>query len=209
MPGPLVLAFDTATDAATCCLWRDGRTLAVRDGEPGARAAQALLVLVDGLIAEGGADRREIGLVAVGVGPGSYTGLRIGIAAATGLALGLEVRAAGVSTLAALLRGAGDGDAIALIDGGRGEVFVQGAGIPASAAMPGTLGKAVRGHVCVGSGARRYRALLEGAGAVVLSDDDPRHRVQAGQVAALAVTSATHAPPVALYLRRPDAREAA
>ena len=115
----LVLAFDTATDVATTALLRDGEVLGERVSE-----AKALLVAVDGVLSDAGAAPVELDAIVVGTGPGSFTSTRIGLAAARGLALALELPVAGVSTLAALAS-AGT-DVFPVVDARRREVFVLG-----------------------------------------------------------------------------------
>src|SRR6478672_4055770 len=97
----LTLAFDTATVVATSALVDGDEVLGER-----ASRAQTLLEDVDALIRQAGAHPADIDLLAVGIGPGSFTGVRIGLAAARGLALSLGVEGAGVSTLDALAAGA-------------------------------------------------------------------------------------------------------
>jgi tRNA threonylcarbamoyl adenosine modification protein YeaZ len=82
----LILAFDTATEVATRALVDDGEVL----GERRSRA-QTLLEDVDALLRQGGAHPRDLDALAVGTGPGSFTGVRIGLAAARGLALSLDL----------------------------------------------------------------------------------------------------------------------
>jgi tRNA threonylcarbamoyladenosine biosynthesis protein TsaB len=192
----LTLAFDTATEVATSALVDDGEVLGERYSH-----AQTLLEDVDALLRQGGAHPRDLDVVAVGVGPGSFTGVRIGLAAAQGLALSLAVRGAGVSTLAALAAGAPG--ALPVIDARRREVFTLAGGVPvvlAAAAL-----ELERGTLCVGDGARRYRELLEEKGAVVPPDADERHlpraRFHAQLVGELGPVEAIEP----LYLRVPDA----
>jgi tRNA threonylcarbamoyladenosine biosynthesis protein TsaB len=97
----LILAFDTATDVATSALVDDGEVL----GERVSRAV-TLLEDVDALLRQAGARTGDLDALAVGIGPGSFTGVRIGLATARGLAFGLDLPVAGVSTLAALAAGA-------------------------------------------------------------------------------------------------------
>jgi tRNA threonylcarbamoyladenosine biosynthesis protein TsaB len=192
----LTLAFDTATEVATSALVDDGEVL----GERYSRA-QTLLEDVDALLRQGGAHPRDIDVLAIGVGPGSFTGVRIGLAAAQGLALSLAVRGAGVSTLAALAAGAPG--ALPVIDARRREVFTLAGGVPVVLA-PADL-DVEPGMVCVGDGARRYRAVLEEKGAVVPEDGDERHLPRARFHAQLAGELGPVEAIEPLYLRVPDA----
>ncbi len=102
----VVLALDTSTSCMSVALLKDGDAvcevnLRVRAGHGG-----ILLPIIDEALSKSGIDRKEIGLIAVGTGPGSFTGLRIGIATAKGLGTALDCPLAGVSTLDALARGA-------------------------------------------------------------------------------------------------------
>ena len=162
----LTLAFDTATSVATSALLRDGDVL-------GERASRAVRVLADAqeLLDEAGEEARELTRVVVGTGPGSFTGVRMGIAAAKALALALDVPLAGVSTIDALAAGAPG--AMPVVDAGRREVFALVDG-RATVVAPAELPVAA-GTVCVGDGAVRYRAVLEARGGVVPPDDDERH----------------------------------
>ena len=192
----LTLAFDTATDVATSALVDDGEVL----GERVSRA-QTLLEDVDALLRQGGAHPTEIGALAVGIGPGSFTGVRIGLAAARGLAVALGIPGAGVSTLDALAAGAPG--ATPVVDARRREVFAVVGGEPRALA-PADLDVA-EGTVCVGNGAVRYRALLEEKGAVVPPDDDERHLPRARFHAALAGALGPVEAIEPLYVREPDA----
>jgi tRNA threonylcarbamoyladenosine biosynthesis protein TsaB len=190
----LIVAFDTATRIATSALVRDGEVLGER-----VSTAIALLDDVDDLLTEAGADADDVEGLVVGTGPGSFTGVRIGVATARALAFALDVPLAGVSTLDALAAGAPG--ALPVIDARRREVFV-----PLRAARPEELD--VRGRVCVGDGAVAYRAVLEQRGATVPPDDDERHVPHARHHASLA---RDFGPPDAvepIYLRVPDAERA-
>jgi tRNA threonylcarbamoyladenosine biosynthesis protein TsaB len=192
----LTLAFDTATAVATSALVDDNEVL----GERVSRA-QTLLEDVDALLRQAGAHPSDLDRLAVGLGPGSFTGVRIGLAVAHGLALSLELPGSGVSTLAALAAGAPD--ALPVIDAKRREVFTLVGGAPrvlAPQELP--LDEAT---VCVGDGALRYRTLLEERGAVVPSDDDERHVPRARFHAALAGGPGAVDELEPLYLRVPDA----
>jgi tRNA threonylcarbamoyladenosine biosynthesis protein TsaB len=193
----LILAFDTATDRATSALVGDGEVL----GERVSRAS-TLLADVDALVRQAGAHPRDLEGLAVGTGPGSFTGIRIGLAVARGLALALDVPVAGVSTLDALAAGALG--ALPVIDAKRREIFV-----PGPRALPPTELELEPGALCVGDGAIRYRELLERAGAEVPPDDDERHLPRARFHATLAAAFGPAELVEPLYVRLPDAVEAA
>ena len=190
----LVLAFDTATDVATSALVDDGAVLGER-----VSSARSLLVDVDELVRRAGAQAADLEALVVGTGPGSFTSTRIGLAAARGLALVLDVPVAGVSTLAALASAADD--AYPVIDARRREVFVPG---PAAVA-PDHL-ELDTGALCIGSGAVRYREALERKGALVPADDDPIHLPHARLHAALATAFETVDSLLPVYVRAPDAK---
>jgi tRNA threonylcarbamoyladenosine biosynthesis protein TsaB len=192
----LTLAFDTATGVATSALVDDGELLGER-----ASRAQTLLEDVDALLRQGGAHPRDLDALAIGVGPGSFTGVRIGLATARGLALALDLRGAGVSTLDALAAGAPG--ALPVIDARRQEVFTIAAGAPA-VLEPGEL-ELAEGTVCVGDGAVRYREVLEAKGAIVPPDGDERHLPRARFHVQLARDFGPVDAIEPLYLRLPDA----
>ena len=193
----LTLAFDTATSVATAALVRDGEVL-------GERVSRAVRVLEDAdeLLRESKAERVELTGIVVGTGPGSFTGLRMGLAAARGLAFALDISVAGVSTLAALAEGAPG--ALPVIDAGRREVFTLVDGRP-TVCSP----HEVVAELCVGDGALRYRRVLEERGVTVPPDDDERHLPRARFHAALAGSFGPADAVEPLYLRIPDAERQA
>jgi tRNA threonylcarbamoyladenosine biosynthesis protein TsaB len=194
----LTLAFDTATSVATAALVRDGVVL-------GERVSRAVSVLeaADELLREAGAAQDDLDRLAVGTGPGSFTGLRLGLAAARGLAFALDLPVAGVSTLEALA--AGSPGALPVIDAGRREVFALVGG-EAVVTAPQALAQAP-GAVCVGDGALRYRGVLEERGAEIPPDGDERHLPRARFHAALAEGFGPAESVEPLYLRLPDAEQ--
>jgi tRNA threonylcarbamoyladenosine biosynthesis protein TsaB len=159
-----------------------------------------LLEDVDALLRQAGARTGDIQGLAVGTGPGSFTGLRVGLATARGLALALGVPVAGVSTLDALAAGAPG--ALPVIDARRGEVFVL-QGEPRVLA-PGDL-DVEAGTVCVGDGAVRYRSVLAAKGAEIPPDGDDRHVPRARFHAQLARDFGPAELVEPMYLRVPDA----
>jgi tRNA threonylcarbamoyladenosine biosynthesis protein TsaB len=228
----IVLGLDTATPSTVAgVLRRDGTVVEVRDDPaPGARPAHAarLLAAAEEALAEAGVGWDEVERLAVGVGPGSFTGLRIGIATARALAQGRALPIVGVGSLQALARGAGDAPAVlAAIDARRGEVFAaawqtlnQGSGgrglirvegFAPSALTPEALAERVRAlpaaPLAVGDGAVRFRDSLEAAGALVPPDSDGVHRLRAEQVCRLGAEGSPTDRDALLpdYLREPDA----
>lgn len=220
-----VLGIDTATADTAVAVMSGGELVAERRQGPGdherPRHAAALLALVDDAVATaGGWDR--IGLIAVGVGPGTFTGLRVGIATARALAQARGLELARVSSLAALAHGI-DADPhrprLPLIDARRGEVF--GALYDASGAElrdpfvapPEAIAERLEREgiapapLAAGDGSVRFRDRLEAAGVEVLRADHPAHRIAARNICALADSAPRGRPEQArpVYLRRPDA----
>lgn len=118
----VILAFDTSSSACTAALFDgDGRCLGSRDEVIGRGHAERLVPMIAGLL-----DGRTASRILVGVGPGSFTGIRVAIAAAHGLAIGWDADLSGMSSLALLAVGTGcQGEVVAAVSGGHGELFVQ------------------------------------------------------------------------------------
>jgi len=190
----LILAFDTATDVATSALVWDGEVL----GEQSSRPISVLQDL-DALLRRGGVRDTQVEGIAVGIGPGSFTGLRMGVATARALAFAWNVGLAGVPTLEAL--GAGAPGAVPVIDARRREVFAQLDGHPV--VLPPADLPVVPGRLYVGDGALLYREQIGARGGAVPPDGDvhlPRARFHV-QLAE------TFGPPdlvEPMYLRVPD-----
>jgi tRNA threonylcarbamoyladenosine biosynthesis protein TsaB len=181
-------------------------------------------------VAAGGWER--VGLLGVGLGPGSFTGLRIGIATARGLGASLGLPVAGVCTLDAIglgmqesvglspvpssrIAGQRHSDLLAVFDARRGEVFAalysaDGERIwEPSVCRPEELEQRVVALAepprAAGSGAIRFRHELARHGVRIADDADPVHRVAARHICALAAASGGGGPLAPIYLRPPDA----
>jgi tRNA threonylcarbamoyladenosine biosynthesis protein TsaB len=191
----VTLAFDTATSVVASALVRDGEPLAERVSKP-----RSVLEDVDGLLREAGLEPEGLDQLAVGTGPGSFTGVRIGLATARALAFALGLPAAGVSTLDALAAGAPG--ALPVIDAKRGEIFALLDGDlwclrPDELDLPS-------GTLCVGDGAVRYRSILEKQGAVIPADESDQHVPRARFHAVLARDFGPAEGIEPLYVRVPD-----
>ncbi|GGE21855.1 tRNA (adenosine(37)-N6)-threonylcarbamoyltransferase complex dimerization subunit type 1 TsaB [Aureimonas endophytica] len=211
-----ILAIDTAGPRCSAALaTASGDVLAKREPELGRGHAERLMAIVAEVLAEAGLAYRDIGRIVATVGPGSFTGLRVGVAAARGLALTLGVPALGVSTLEALAEPhGGDCPVLALLDAKRGEAYVAaydrgGAEILAPEAIAlDALEARLRGltpapTLVVGSGA----FLLETMGSLAdlpVRDSEGNVRIEA--VARLGVMKPPGAAPSPLYLRGADAK---
>ena len=121
----LILAFETSAKAASAALLEDGRLLGESYQNTGLTHSQTLLVMAENLLAQCGKTVAEVTAVAVAAGPGSFTGVRIGVAAAKGFAWGRELPCYGVSTLEAmaLSLGAWQGYVCPCMDARRSQVY--------------------------------------------------------------------------------------
>ncbi len=219
-----LLGIDTSTSASAACVLRD-------DGErfevvpetarlaAGPAHARELMPAIAEVMERAGVGFGDLEAIAVGVGPGMFTGLRIGIvtARALGSASGLPLRR--VSSLAALAAGIEtDGPRLPLIDARRGELFaaLHGAGgevvWPPFVAAPELVVERVReaGFTvrAAGDGSIRFRRVLQAAGIGVDVDESRSHVVRAGNVCLLGRAAPDEPPEAVLpeYLREPDAK---
>ncbi len=214
----IVLALDTCLAACSVAVARDGQVMASR-GEPMARGHQErVAVMTRDVMLAAGLDFADLDRIGVTIGPGSFTGLRVGLAFAKGLALALGRPCVGVGVLEALAASApgrkggdpaGARAIAAVVDAGRGRVYLQGFVGGASVSGPDVLD--------LGAAAARLvelfvsaEPLLIGPGARLLSaalphaEIDERAAPDPGAVAGLAAR-APAAAPRPLYLRPPDA----
>ncbi len=196
----MILAFDTSTAACTAALFDgSGACLARADEIIGRGHAERLVPMIEALL--GG---RTAQTVLVGVGPGSFTGIRVGIAAAQGLAIGWSARIEGMSSLGLLAAGAGiDGAVAAAVDGGHGELFVQGFDrlaptTPLLNLTPNDAAAAFSAPIAIGPGAS---ALIAARGW-----GEARSAWPSAADAMLLPDALRTLPPKPLYARAPDAR---
>jgi tRNA threonylcarbamoyladenosine biosynthesis protein TsaB len=211
-----ILGFDTATRATTVAL-QDGETVLEHRDDPALgdrpRHTSRLMPLIAELLQEAGRDWSELDRIAVGTGPGTFTGLRVGVSTARALTQATGLELVGVSTLESLSLNTDAETVCAAIDARRGEVFAavwerrQLELEPAAfgpAALAERLGPAT---LAIGDGAIAFRDVLTRSGALIPDDDSDLHRVTAvnhcrlGGVARANDPRGVHPE----YLRIPDA----
>lgn len=214
----LILAFDTSGNGCSVCLWRDGTVLAGRADTMSRGQAEALVPMIEEVLGAAGAGYGDLDRIAVTVGPGSFTGLRVGLATARGLGLARRMPVWGVTTTEAFAHAlsAGQrakGTVLAAIDARRDDIYLQGFRAPdmrpldaPSAALPEAvpailaLRLADSPVIACGDAAERL-AGLDGIDGVVV-----QRVIEAPVIAALAATRPLPAgPPTPLYIRQPDA----
>lgn len=220
-----VLGLDTSTAATAVCVLHDGRAFehtprpADLLGRP--RHGEELMPAVHRSMAGAGIDFEDLDAIAVGVGPGAYTGLRIGVATARALGHAAGVPLRPVATPAALAANVDDRPALALLDARRGEVFASlwdggEARWPVFTCAPDELARRVESGLptdiskplAIGDGALRSRHALEAVGIEVPPDESLLHVVRAVHICGLAA-GAPALPPAAVtpdYMRDPDAK---
>jgi len=218
----MIVGIDTSTPATAVALLdpRGDEGVERRDDPAsGARPghAERLQPLLEQALAEAGVGWERVTRICVGVGPGGFTGLRLGIATARALAQGRGLPLVAVSSLAALARNAELGEpgrlVLALLDARRGELFAAGYRdgaellAPAALAPAALLARVTAPALGLGDGAVRFRAELEQAGVVVPADGSVAHRVSALQVCRLGVAKEPTDRDALLpdYRREPDA----
>jgi tRNA threonylcarbamoyladenosine biosynthesis protein TsaB len=214
----IVLGFDTATADTAVCAVRDGEALheSLLGPSAGGRPRHATVLLEEierAVAAAGGWGAVE--LIVAGLGPGSFTGVRIALATARALGASTGATLTGVCTLDAIGRALDGG--LAVLDARRGEAFaaLYGQGgerlwepfVATPEELAGRIGQLSEPPRAAGSGALRFRQELAGRGAEIPDDADPIHRVAARHLCALAAERGPRdaGPLSPIYLRAPDA----
>ena len=216
----LILALDASTPVTTVALARVDEETAGREvlavvsvsaGGASGGASEVLLSAAHAALGFAGEDLSSVGRVLCGVGPGTFTGIRIAAATARALSFGTGAALAGNSTLNALAAPAlsCNADVLAVIDAKRGQIFVRrfsadGTTTGIGCVRPEEL--SVEGSpLVVGDGAVRYRGALEGLGTIP-PDGSPLHRVSAvGHVISADLNPVAAPELVPIYVREPDA----
>jgi tRNA threonylcarbamoyladenosine biosynthesis protein TsaB len=208
----LILAFDASTPVTTVALAREnGREVLAEISVTAGGASETLLPAIHAVLSLAGEDLGSVGRVLAGVGPGTFTGIRIAAATARALSAGTGIPLSKNSTLDALAAPAlsCSEDVLAVLDARRGQVFAR----RYSEARPTTGIYCLRpeelsvegGPLVVGNGAVHYRGDLSGLGRIP-SDGSPIHTVTAvGHVISADLTLVSPEELVPIYVREPDA----
>lgn len=211
-----VLAFDTSLGGGSVALVAGGVCLARADESQPRALVERLLPMIEQVLAEAGVRYADLDLIATTVGPGTFAGLRIGVAVARGLGVATGVKVAGVTSLEALAQGAAGmaagGTVVAAIDGRRGQLYLQSfrsGAVPEAISGPAAVDlERLAEHLPRGPG------VVVGSGAAIAASAAPGLDMLAGyelidalHVAAIAASRPPpSAPPRPLYLRAPDAK---
>ena len=202
----IVLAIDTAGTGCSAALYDSNREIVL--GAAGANIgrghAERLMEFVDGALEAAGLDLPAIDRIAVTIGPGSFTGIRVGVAAARGLALALGVPAVGVSTLSALAAGR-SGPLLVAMDAKRDEVYWQAFTADGSEATPPAIATVEEARAI----AQAHDGDIVGSASALLREE-AAVGTDGVDIATVARLGARLDPqnhlPKPLYLRGPDAK---
>jgi len=222
---PVILALDCSAAACSAALWRNGAVAAHRLAAMERGHAEALMPLIETVMGIAALRYAELDLVAATVGPGSFTGLRVGLAAARGIALAAGIPALGLTSFAAVAAAAPDSEAglAVAIDDRRGGIYWQEfaadrtqVGPPAAIAadaLAQTIAALAGGRRLrvAGDGVKLLRGLDAAAGLQFVGDDGPPDAAAVARLAAhladdVLAGRPAGVPPVPLYLRPPEVR---
>jgi len=204
----LILALDTCLAACQAALWRDGEAVGVASEAMTRGHQERLAPMVEALLADTGIDLSSVDRIAVTIGPGSFTGLRVGLAFAKGLALALDKPLVGVSALEALAHGQAAGLGLTLIDARRDQAYWQAFNGETAVTAPQAWALADIIDWTVEHGPPQR---LFGPGAALMANRFPAAEVDARAAAdplAIAAIASNREPGAVspLYLRTPDAK---
>jgi tRNA threonylcarbamoyladenosine biosynthesis protein TsaB len=218
-----ILALDSSGAACSAALWRRGAVVAHRFQPMSRGHAEALMPMIVETMADAGEALHNLGAVAVTVGPGAFTGIRIGLAAARGIGLAASIPVLGVTTFAAVAAAVPEAERagrelLVLLDSKRGDVFVQpfssarvATGAPAILAVTAIRHRLAAGSfILAGDGIAIVRSHLDAANldvAYALADG-PADAYWVAQLAVRALAEQAGLPPTPLYLRAPEVRSA-
>ena len=143
---PIILAIDTATGPCSAAIWRDGKIASYQENLRTVTQSVSLMPLIEAALKESGTTYKELTCVAATIGPGSFTGIRVGLAAARAICFSAGIKGIGVTTLDVLAFGAGQqqssGQALAILNAGKGEWYYRSYALPAGAPTC---------HICLGT----------------------------------------------------------
>lgn len=203
----MILGFSTSGPYCGAALWSDGDVIAALHEEISKGQAERLMPMIEEVLAAAGANFDALDAIGVGIGPGNFTGIRISVAAARGLALGLGIPAVGVSLLEALAHGQ-DGTVLTSISAGREGMYLQRFGKdvargPEVVAMEDVSNWHRPDVICIGNKEQEIADLLGATPA-------PAPFYPASAIARIAALRWQDNPPrpAPLYLRQPDAAPA-
>jgi len=216
-----LLALDSSGAACSAALWRRGTVVACRYRAMARGHAEALMPMLIETMTEAGEQLAALDAVAVTVGPGAFTGIRIGLAAARGIGLAANIPVVGVTTFAAVAEAVSDAERmgrrlLVVLDSKRGDVFAQeftsdraAVGTPAVLPLAGVLQRVASGRFTLaGDGIAVVRRDVDAADLDVRysAADGPADARWVAPLAARSLAEKIALPPTPLYLRAPEVR---
>ncbi len=199
MTGETILAIDSATGPCSVAVWKDGRVAAYKENLHPAAQSSVLMPMIEAALADSGIGYGDLSAVAATVGPGSFTGIRVGLAAARGIAFAAGIKSLGFTTLETMAFAArARGERIlSLLHAGKGEYYYQ-----LFEAVPGwrALSEPMLGAL--------EQAMALSKGAVIAGNVEGATSAfpRADALAELAATRTAAQPLKAFYIRPPDAK---
>lgn len=203
----MILSFSTSGPYCGVAVFADGKVKAAQHEELARGQAERLMPMIEEVLSEAGADYSDLDAIGVGAGPGNFTGIRISVSAARGLALGLGIPAVGVSTLEALALGQ-NGPVLTSVAAGRDQLYLQRFGVgvargPSLVPFDSLSDWACPGLTCIGDRAEEIATRIG-------ANSGPAMHAPASAIARLAETRWQDTPPrpAPIYLRPADAAPA-